>query len=174
MGTYELLSPRRQTFVDGVLEGLTYAEAYRQAGYNSNYSDQNGSRLARTDAVRAAISQRREVAAKLIAWDRDRVTREWLANLELARAAGAHAPANTALAALVHHIGLDAPALPAAPSPNGITLTAKLSVEELRGVVEVLRLKEAGVVDVTGTVAMLAEGDAGSEGAGDDDAGGSG
>jgi hypothetical protein len=153
MGAYEQLSPRRQAFVDGVLDGLTFAAAYRQAGYDSNYSDQNGSRLARTDAVRSAITQRREVVAKLSEFTADRLVHELITNLHEAREARQYSAANRALELLSRHIGLDAPALPAAPS--GVTFTATLSVAELRGVVEVLRLKQAGVLPVLAEVPVI-------------------
>ena len=149
---YNGLSQRRRLFVDGVISGMSQTAAYVAAGYADDGAKQNASRLMTFDDVATAIETRRSEAANAAAWDRDRVTQEWLTNLSLARDGGHHAASNTALTALVRHIGLDVPA-PVDPAASGVTLTARLSVAELRGVVEVLRLKEAGeVVDVTATV----------------------
>ena len=143
MGAYEQLSPRRQSFVDGVLDGLTYAEAYRQAGYNSNYSDQNGSRLARTDAVRSAIAQRREVLAKRSEFTADRLVDELLTNLYQAREARQLSAANRALELLSRHLGLFTERSASFNVNVDARVTDELSVTELRHLVS--RWREAGV-----------------------------
>jgi len=142
MGAYEQLSPRRQSFVDGVLEGLTYAEAYRQAGYDSNYSDQNGSRLARTDAVRSAIAQRREVVAKLSEFTADRLVHELLTNLHQAREARQLSAANKALELLSRQLGLLTERSASLNVNVRTRVTDELSVPELRKLVSSWR--EAG------------------------------
>jgi phage terminase small subunit len=143
MGAYEQLSPRRQTFVDGVLEGMTYAEAYRQAGYDSNYSDQNGSRLARTDAVRSAIAQRREVVAKRSEFTADRLVHELLTNLNQARDAGQLSAANRALELLSRHLGFVTERSASLNVAVDTRVTDDLSITELRELVS--RWREAGV-----------------------------
>jgi phage terminase small subunit len=143
MGTFEQLSPRRQMFVDGVLDGMTYAEAYRQAGYASNYSDQNGSRLARTDAVRAAIVQRREAVAKRSEFTADRLVHELLTNLDQAREARQLSAANRALELLSRHLGLFTELTTALNVNVDTRVTDDLSVPELRELVA--RWREAGV-----------------------------
>lgn len=171
---YETLAPRQKTFIDGIVSGLSQAEAYRAAGYSEKGATASASRMLAKVNVASALMERRQPAVKLAAWDRDRLTAEWLTNLRLARDAGHHAASNTALTALAKHIGLDAPAL-LQPGKAGVTLTATLSVPELRAFVEVLRLKEAGelpAIDVLPVLADAGAGDASGEGSGDGDAGG--
>ena len=140
MNAYEALPERQKRFVDGITQGMAQGAAYASAGYSALGADQNAGRMMRNDQIRQAIAEVRAPLAKLVAWDRDRLSQEWLQNLELARSTGQLSAANTALDRLGRHLGLaDGPEVGSSPKVGAATLTATLSGEELRTVVAAMR-----------------------------------
>jgi hypothetical protein len=173
---YQTLNPRQKTFIEGITAGMSQAQAYRAAGYSDKGATASASRMLAKANVAKALAERKKPHAIAIAWDRDRLTTELLTNLTLARELGQMSAANRAAELLAKHLGLlEQPQAPAALGA-GVTLTASLSVAELRHVVGAMRDGvptlpaieaggRAGVVDVVAGDA----GDAGAEDAGDSD-----
>ena len=134
MAAYEALPERQKRFVDGITQGMAQGAAYASAGYSALGADQNAGRMMKNDQIREAIAEVRAPLAKLVAWDRDRLSQEWLNNLELARSTGQLSAANTALDRLGRHLGLsDGPEVAASPQRGGAPLTATRSVVDRLG-----------------------------------------
>lgn len=71
------LTPRQNKFIDGVVSGLTYSEAYRQAGYSiANYDcttiAKKSSELANRVDIKGIIDSRKKQLADKAIWDREK------------------------------------------------------------------------------------------------------
>lgn len=70
------LTPKQNKFIDGVVSGLTYSEAYRQAYNAKNMSAETiavkASVMASKDNIRVIIDQRKKQLADKAIWDREK------------------------------------------------------------------------------------------------------
>lgn len=86
------LTARQNKFIDGVVSGLSYAEAYRQAGYSiDKYTNEKiaikACELAAQGNIKGIIGQRKKELADKAIWDREQALK-MLA--ELAKTAQKH------------------------------------------------------------------------------------
>jgi hypothetical protein len=99
-----LENSRHEKFAQGLAQGMSAAEAYRQAGYNGDRTA--ASRLATNVNVQARVDELKQRAAASVSLSKEWVLERLIANVEMGQQAGDLAPTNKALELLGKELGM--------------------------------------------------------------------
>jgi hypothetical protein len=103
-----LENSRHEKFAQGLAQGMSAAEAYRQAGYEvkGNVAEAAASRLLRDVKVASRVEELKQRAAVSVQISREWVLEQLVDNLKLAKDTGQIAPANRAAELLGKELGM--------------------------------------------------------------------
>jgi phage terminase small subunit len=99
---------RHEKFAQGLAQGMSASEAYRQAGYEAKggAAEVGASRLIRNDKVTARVAELKERAAVAVSLSREWVLEQLIDNVSKAKSTADYAPANKALELLGKELGM--------------------------------------------------------------------
>jgi phage terminase small subunit len=99
---------RHEKFAQGLAQGKSASEAYRQAGYEAKgtNSESLASRLSRNIKVASRVAELKERAAASVSLTKEWVLERLIANVEMGQAGQDLAPANKALELLGKELGM--------------------------------------------------------------------
>jgi len=103
-----LANSRHEKFAQGLAQGMSAAEAYKQAGYDAkgNAAEVSASRLLRNDKVAARVEELKQRAAASVSLTKEWVLERLIKNVEMGQASEDLAPANKALELLGKELGM--------------------------------------------------------------------
>jgi phage terminase small subunit len=103
-----LENARHEKFAQGLAQGMSATEAYRQAGYDAkgNAAEVAASRLIRNTKVASRVEELKTRAAASVQISKEWVLEQLVDNLKLAKEQGQLAPANRAAELLGKELGM--------------------------------------------------------------------
>lgn len=103
-----LENPRHEKFAQGLAQGMSAGEAYRQAGYDAkgNAAEAAASRLLKNVKVHSRVEELKNRAAASVQISREWVLEQLVDNLSLAKQQGDFGPANRAAELLGKELGM--------------------------------------------------------------------